>query len=110
VGATELGNSGNPLSAMGAGMASAQGMKLLQSYAPATAAWAARGTGKGMVSIAEKMASRPDLAGKYAKVLQSAALRGPDALSVTHFKLSERPDYQLLVKVAGEEEESRAEK
>ena len=57
-------------------------------------------------SLANKMATfakvSPQLMGKFGPPLLQASMRGADALSVTHYQLSQTPEYQQLMRVASQ--------
>lgn len=65
--------------------------KLGEKYGHKVAAHSAEGLGN-------LIAQAPEAFGKYSKVLQDAASRGPSALAATQAILSQKPDFQALMK------------
>lgn len=74
------------------GLASAAGRRILAPRLASSAAWSAD-------KIADVVRATPEVFGKYAGVLQSAAQRGPQGLASTHFILeSTDPAYREMIR------------
>lgn len=68
------------------------GKKGLEKFGPKLAA-------QGLDKIGDILKSSPQVFGKFAKVLQNAAARGPQGIAATHFILQQQdPEYQELMK------------
>lgn len=66
-----------------------------------------RTTGNITNSLSEMVQSQPQIFGKFAPVLQSAAQRGPQGLAATHFILQQtQPEYQkMMMQMNGQDTE-----
>lgn len=93
---------GDPISGIGAGMATAFGRRQLMPRVSSTAAVALDKSADFLQNMNAKIPSLPP---KYQGVLQNAAKRGGNAVAVTHFLLGNQdPEYRRYMETEDEDE------